>query len=107
MGVLIGAGLTGAAMNPARAFGPQLAGDHRADFWVWYVGPLCGAVIAAVLYELLYLRPLRPEDPVGAPESGIDEPGPASPPRAEFAERTLRYDCPPGEVAEWLKAAPC
>jgi hypothetical protein len=68
-------GLTGGAMNPARAFGPQLVGDHWKHFWVWYVGPLTGAVIAASLYELLYLRPAEPE-PVGAPETGLDEPRP-------------------------------
>src|SRR5438128_4336160 len=51
--VLMGGGLTGAAMNPARAFGPQLVGDSWANCWVWYVGPACGAVIAAVVYELL------------------------------------------------------
>ena len=43
-------------MNPARAFGPQLVGNHWAQCWVWYVGPFAGAVIAASLYELLYLR---------------------------------------------------
>src|SRR5579884_969048 len=71
--VLMAYALTGAAMNPARAFGPQLAGDHWAHGWVWYVGPFAGAVIAASLYELLYLRPPRPA-PVGTPESGVDEP---------------------------------
>jgi aquaporin TIP len=44
-------------MNPARAFGPQLVGDQWAHFWIWYVGPFAGAVIAASVYELLYLRP--------------------------------------------------
>jgi aquaporin Z len=73
--ILMGGGLTGGAMNPARAFGPQLVGDHWADAWVWYVGPFCGAVIAAVVYDLLYLRPSRPE-PVGPPETGLEEPGP-------------------------------
>ena len=71
--VLMAYGLTGGAMNPARAFGPQLAGNHWAHGWVWYVGPFAGGVIAASLYELLYLRPERPE-PVGTPESGVDEP---------------------------------
>jgi hypothetical protein len=60
-------------MNPARAFGPQLAGNHWEHGWIWYVGPFAGGVIAASLYELLYLRPTRP-GPVGAPGSGIDEP---------------------------------
>jgi aquaporin TIP len=72
--VLMAYGLTGGAMNPARAFGPQLAGNHWAHGWVWYVGPFAGGVIAASLYELLYLRPERPE-PVGPPESGVEEPG--------------------------------
>jgi glycerol uptake facilitator-like aquaporin len=74
-GVLMAYGLTGGAMNPARAFGPQLAGNHWSHFWVWYVGPFAGAVIAASLYELLYLRPARPA-PVGTPESPVDEPRP-------------------------------
>ena len=64
--ILMAACLTGAAMNPARAFGPQLVGNHWAHFWVWYVGPFAGAVIAASLYELLYLR--RAPEPVGPPE---------------------------------------
>jgi aquaporin TIP len=74
-GVVMAYGLTGGAMNPARAFGPQLAGGHWAHFWVWYVGPGAGAVIAASLYELLYLRPARPE-PVGPPETGVEQPTP-------------------------------
>ena len=73
-GVLMGYGITGAAMNPARAFGPQLVGDHWAHFWVWYIGPFAGGVIAAALYELLYLRKDAPE-PVGPPETGVEEPG--------------------------------
>src|SRR3989442_3578638 len=52
---------TGPAMNPARAFGPQLVGNHWSDGWVWYAGPVLGASVAAALYELLYLRPARPE----------------------------------------------
>jgi aquaporin Z len=73
--VLMAYGLTGGAMNPARAFGPQLVGDHWKHFWVWYVGPLTGAVIAASVYELLYLRPEQPA-PVGPPETGVEEPRP-------------------------------
>jgi aquaporin TIP len=74
-GVMMGAPFTGAAINPARAFGPQLVGDHWAHWWVWYVGPFAGGVIAACLYELLYLRPTEPT-PVGTPESGVIEPAP-------------------------------
>lgn len=72
--ILMGGVLTGAMMNPARAFGPQLVADNWKHFWIWYIGPFAGAVIAASLYELLYLRPARPE-PVGPPETGVEEPG--------------------------------
>ena len=73
--ILIGGPLTGAAMNPARAFGPQLVDGFWADAWVWYLGPLLGGGVAALLYEWLYLRPARPI-PVGPPETGIEEPRP-------------------------------
>jgi aquaporin TIP len=73
--ILFGGPLTGAAMNPSRAFGPQLVGNHWADGWVWYVGPALGGVVAALLYEYLYLRPVGPE-PVGPAETGVLEPRP-------------------------------
>jgi aquaporin Z len=73
--IFIGGPYTGAAMNPARALGPQLVGDVWSDAWVWWVGPLLGAALAALLYDRLYLRPLSPE-PVGPPETGLDEPRP-------------------------------
>jgi aquaporin TIP len=73
--VLMGGPLTGAAMNPARAFGPQLVGNAWSDGWIWYLGPLVGGGAAALLYDLLYLRPPRPV-PVGPPETGVEEPGP-------------------------------
>jgi aquaporin Z len=73
--ILAGGTLTGAAMNPARAFGPQLVQRVWHDCWVWYVGPAVGGALAAVLYELLYLRPPRPV-PVGPPATGVEEPRP-------------------------------
>ncbi|MBD0348394.1 MAG: aquaporin [Thermoleophilia bacterium] len=75
VGMLVAFPLTGAAMNPARAFGPQLVDTSFDDFWVWYAGPILGGAIAALLYELLYLRPLRPPV-VGPPETGVVEPRP-------------------------------
>jgi aquaporin TIP len=73
--ILMGGPLTGAAMNPARALGPELVHGEWADAWIWYVGPAAGAVVAALLYEWLYLRPLAPV-PVGPPETGVREPRP-------------------------------
>jgi MIP family channel proteins len=75
MGVLMGGPLTGAALNPARAFGPELLSRHWSDAWVWYVGPFLGGALAALAYEYLYLRPPRPV-PVGPPETGVVEPRP-------------------------------
>ena len=72
--IYMGGLLTGAAMNPARAFGPMLVSDTWNNWWVWYIGPLAGGVIAAALYELLYLRPGKLVEPVGPPETGVDEP---------------------------------
>ena len=75
MDVFMGGPLTGAAMNPARAFGPELAQNFWGEAWIYYLGPALGAVLAAAVYELLYLRPPRPV-PVGPPETGVEEPRP-------------------------------
>ncbi|MEP6977664.1 MAG: aquaporin [Thermoleophilia bacterium] len=75
MDILAGGPLTGAAMNPARAFGPELVQNVWTNAWIWYAAPLVGAAVAALAYEFLYLRPLAPV-PVGPPETGLDEPRP-------------------------------
>ena len=71
--ILMGGPLTGAAMNPARAFGPELVSRHWEEAWVWYVGPFAGGALGALTYEWLYLRP-PPPVPVGPPETGVLEP---------------------------------
>ena len=73
--VLMGGPFTGAAMNPARALGPELAGNVWSGWWIYWAAPAAGALIAALVYEYLYLRPRRPSV-VGTPESGVDEPRP-------------------------------
>ena len=47
---------TGAAMNPARWFGPALATTEFSDWFVWIVGPVAGAIIAGVLYWSAFLK---------------------------------------------------
>ncbi|KAL6903734.1 hypothetical protein ACP4OV_004547 [Aristida adscensionis] len=49
--ILAGAPFDGAAMNPARAFGPAVVGWSWRHHWVYWVGPLIGAGLAAALYE--------------------------------------------------------
>lgn len=51
--ILVAGPLTGAAMNPARWFGPALAAGNLANAWVWIAGPLAGAGIVALLYRFV------------------------------------------------------
>jgi aquaporin Z len=61
VGTLAGAPLTGAAMNPARAFGPEVVYNVWESYtWIYYAGPAVGGVVAALLYEVLYLRQRAP-----------------------------------------------
>ncbi|MGZ4319765.1 MAG: aquaporin [Gaiellaceae bacterium] len=73
--VFVGGPITGAAMNPARAFGPEVAANLWANGWIYWVGPVVGALVAGLGYEYLYLRPAEPPV-VGPPETGVEEPGP-------------------------------
>jgi aquaporin Z len=59
--ILVGGPLTGAAMNPARAFGPAAVAGQWLGHVVYWVGPLIGAIAAALLWEHLLLprTPLR------------------------------------------------
>ncbi|MCR4617887.1 MAG: aquaporin [Lachnospiraceae bacterium] len=56
---ILGIGLTGTSVNPARSLGPALValiGGNTipiAQVWVFIVGPLVGATIAAFLYKFL------------------------------------------------------
>lgn len=55
---IVGIPLTGTSVNPARSIGPALfaGGSALTDVWVFIVGPLVGAAIAAIVYGLLYRR---------------------------------------------------
>src|SRR5262249_2957850 len=56
LGILVAGPFTGAALNPARAFGPALASSHWASHGVYWVGPLAGGFIAGLLYGPIYLK---------------------------------------------------
>jgi aquaporin Z len=56
---ILGIGLTGTSVNPARSFGPALVAlfNGNADpikcLWVFIAGPMVGAALAAVVYKKL------------------------------------------------------
>lgn len=57
MDILVGGPLTGAAMNPARAFGAACASGVWATHWIYWAGPLLGGAAAARVYKQVVLRP--------------------------------------------------
>lgn len=54
MDIIAGGRFTGAAMNPARAFGPALMDSTWDDHLVYWIGPIVGAVGAALLYHYVF-----------------------------------------------------
>jgi aquaporin NIP len=50
---LFGGPVTGASMNPARSLGPALASGEWADFWLYVLGPVSGAALGALAYQLV------------------------------------------------------
>ncbi len=52
--VLVGGNLTGAAMNPARAYGPMVAAGFYPGYWfIYLVGPFIGGAVAGLVYRHL------------------------------------------------------
>lgn len=81
LGVLLIGSLTGAGLNPARAFGPDVANaifgniggfGPIEDFLLAYVvGPVAGGVIAATLYNGLFIKKAVPAPPAPSEQSPI------------------------------------
>nr|XP_015823776.2 aquaporin AQPAe.a [Nothobranchius furzeri] len=55
-GVLIGARFSGASMNPARSLGPAIVTGFWENHWVYWIGPVLGALLAGVSHEFFFAR---------------------------------------------------
>lgn len=53
----IGVPFTGASLNPARSFGPAVANFDFHNHWIYWVGPLIGAALAAFIYDGVFISP--------------------------------------------------
>ena len=61
--VTLAGGVSGASMNPARAFGPAAIAWFWDDHWVYWLAPGVGSLIAATFWTLLREPESAPADP--------------------------------------------
>ncbi len=54
--ILVGGPLTGAALNPARAFGPAVVANAWTGHAAWWIGPVLGGLVAGLLWDRVLLK---------------------------------------------------
>lgn len=54
--VMVSGHFTMSALNPARSFGPALVASHWTNHFVYWVGPIVGALCAAFLYHFGFIK---------------------------------------------------
>ncbi|XP_073150630.1 aquaporin TIP1-1-like [Henckelia pumila] len=61
--ILAGGPFTGAAMNPAVAFGPSLVSFTWANHWIYWAGPLIGGGLAGVIFAVFFISHTHEQAP--------------------------------------------
>ncbi|QLH08557.1 MIP/aquaporin family protein [Candidatus Nitrosotenuis sp. DW1] len=58
---LVGVPLTGASMNPARTLGPAIASGYWDFHWIYWAGPIIGAIIAGLIMNYIFVKKAETE----------------------------------------------
>ncbi|XP_059175182.1 aquaporin-5-like isoform X2 [Physella acuta] len=58
LGHLAGINYTGSSMNPSRSLGSAIASNSWEHHWIYWVGPIAGGIVAALVYKLV-LNPYK------------------------------------------------
>ena len=58
---LVGGPLTGASVNPARTLGPAIISGYWDYNWIYWVGPIVGAVIAGLMMNYIFVKKAEKE----------------------------------------------
>lgn len=53
--ILAGGAFDGASMNPAVSFGPAVVSWTWDHHWVYWLGPMIGAALAAIVYDICFI----------------------------------------------------
>ncbi|XP_056326755.1 aquaporin-1a.1 [Danio aesculapii] len=92
LGHLTAISFTGCGINPARTFGPAVIRRDFTNHWVYWVGPMCGGVAAALIYDFL-LFPKMDDFPdrvrvlVSGPATDYEVNGTDDPPAVEMSSK--------------------
>lgn len=60
---LVGVPLTGASVNPARTLGPAIASGYWEFHWIYWAGPIVGAIIAGLIMNYIFVKKAETEQP--------------------------------------------
>jgi len=82
--LVIGFTTTGGSMNPARSFGPAIVANQWSYHWIYWIGPLTGAAVAAFVQDLIFRSRPSQEATVGVRTEGALAPRPVTAPVSPF-----------------------